>query len=253
MDCKNCKSPLEPEDNYCTCCGARVIRNRLSFKNVWEDVYEQYLNLDNRLLATMGHLFTKPEKVIVGYLHGLRKKYLNPSSYLGLAITLSGIIVFVIKKMFLGELDLEILQTGASKKFEITLDYQSLIFILLIPMIAGIGRMVYKRPGYNFTEHLVSMTYALAHVSIVTFPITLLLLFLDAEHFMVHSFGKLTLFLMYTIYVYKRISDYPIGIFLLRTLFYLILFLIGYLLFSVLIVIVLQLTGSVSFASLNPK
>ena len=101
MECKNCQFSIAPNENYCPRCGARVIRNRLTIRNILEDIYEQHLNLDNRLLLTIAHMFTKPGVVIIGYLHGMRKRYLNPVSYLGLAITLSGIVVLVIKKNLL--------------------------------------------------------------------------------------------------------------------------------------------------------
>ena len=258
MECKNCHTQLSTDENYCSRCGARVIRNRLTLKNVLEDIYEQHLNLDNRLLATLVHLFTKPGEVIKGYLYGLRKRYLNPISYLGIAITLSGILVFVIKRDFLKKLNLDVLHTGANIKgankiFETTLDYQNFAFVFLIPLMAAVGWLVYTRPRYNFTEHLVSMTYVLAHLTIVTFPIVILLLYLDPEHFGVHSFVNIALIVLFTAYVYRKICDYSLKTFLVRTSLYIILFVLCYFLFSVGIVVLMLLTGAISLEDIRPK
>lgn len=257
MECKNCHFQLVADENYCTRCGARVIRNRLTLKNVLQDIYEQHLNLDNRLLATFVHLFTKPGEVIKGYFTGLRKRYLNPISYLGLAITLSGILVFVIKRNFLKKLKLDVLHTGANveganKIFETTLDYQNFVFVFLIPLMAGVGWLVYTKPRYNFTEHLVSMTYVLAHITIVTFPITILQLYLDPEHFGEYSFANIALILIFTAYAYWKVCDYPLKTFIARTSLFIILFLLCYLLFSLGILVLMLLTGTISLEDFRP-
>ena len=100
MNCKNCQNTLRTDYSYCPDCGARVIRNRITAKNLWYDVVERYFNLDNTFLRTILHLFTQPEIVIGGYINGIRKKYLNPISYLGIAVTLSGALVFIVQKFY---------------------------------------------------------------------------------------------------------------------------------------------------------
>jgi uncharacterized membrane protein YvbJ len=84
MSCKNCGLALIEETNFCTACGAKVIRNRLTIKNLLEHAVEEFLSIDNKFLITITHLFTRPEVVIDGYINGLRKKYMNPISFLQL-------------------------------------------------------------------------------------------------------------------------------------------------------------------------
>jgi len=50
-------------------------------------------------------LFKAPEDVIVGYINGVQKKYINPISFFGLALTLSGLSIFIIKKFYIQHLD----------------------------------------------------------------------------------------------------------------------------------------------------
>ena len=93
MQCKNCGNQLRTDYSYCPNCGAKVIRNRITVKNLWFDIVDRYFNLDNTFLKTFLHLFTKPQIVIEGYINGIRRKYLNPISYLGISLTLSGFLV----------------------------------------------------------------------------------------------------------------------------------------------------------------
>ena len=81
MHCKNCNTALTKTQNYCFECGAKVIRNRLTIKNLLAHFSEQFLNYDNNFLKTFLHLFTKPEVVIGGYIDGTRKKHVNVIPY----------------------------------------------------------------------------------------------------------------------------------------------------------------------------
>ncbi|WP_273566165.1 DUF3667 domain-containing protein [Maribacter halichondriae] len=94
MECKNCQSTLAERADYCSFCGAKIIRNRLNLRNLWTEFTEQYLNLDNTFLRTIKHLFTKPKEVILGYINGQRKRYLNPISLYAIALTFTGILFF---------------------------------------------------------------------------------------------------------------------------------------------------------------
>ena len=83
MECKNCSNQLSTNSDFCNSCGAKVIRNRLTLKNIFEHIIETFFNYDNKLLRTFIDLFKKPEKVIDGYINGVRKRYVNPISYFG--------------------------------------------------------------------------------------------------------------------------------------------------------------------------
>jgi hypothetical protein len=47
MDCKNCGTALTSENNFCNFCSTKVIHNRLSIGNLFEDFKAQFLNVDN--------------------------------------------------------------------------------------------------------------------------------------------------------------------------------------------------------------
>ncbi|WP_281542620.1 DUF3667 domain-containing protein [Maribacter aestuarii] len=100
MECKNCSNQLRTDYSFCPDCGAKVIRNRLTVKNLWYDATERFFNVDNTFLITFKHLFTKPDEVIAGYINGVRKKYLNPISYFTIAITMGGLFVYLMSEFF---------------------------------------------------------------------------------------------------------------------------------------------------------
>ncbi|PHR71636.1 MAG: hypothetical protein COA67_06375 [Lutibacter sp.] len=79
---------------------------------------EQFLNYDNKFLQTFIHLFTKPEVVIDGYINGTRKKYVNVISYFAIAITLSGLQMFILNKFFPEMLDFSSLDDKNMAEFQ---------------------------------------------------------------------------------------------------------------------------------------
>lgn len=52
MNCKNCKTSLSDESDYCNSCGGKIIRNRLTIRNLFEHFSEEFLNYDNKLFQT---------------------------------------------------------------------------------------------------------------------------------------------------------------------------------------------------------
>ena len=77
MDCKNCNNTLRDTQKFCDECGAKIIQNRLQPKVLAQQVNEQFISIDNKFLRTFVHLFKQPETVIVGYISGTRKKYID--------------------------------------------------------------------------------------------------------------------------------------------------------------------------------
>lgn len=91
-----------------------MIRKRLTLKNLFEHVSETFFNYDNKLLRTCTTLFTDPVDVIDGYIQGVRKRYVNPLSFFGLSLTLSGVALFVLQKFYIDEIDLSIYLYGSN-------------------------------------------------------------------------------------------------------------------------------------------
>lgn len=254
MECKNCDNSLRSDYTYCSNCGAKIIRNRLTFKNLLYDVTERYFNVDNTFLKTFLHLFIKPEIVVGGYIQGIRKKYLNPISYLGIALTLSGLLLFFLRKYALPKIDLEAF--GESLKLETTrkilnasLDISSFTFLLYIPLIALAGWLIFNKRSHNVSEYAVTAIYSLAHYSITTFPISLGLCLLVPENYLSYSFVFIAIMALYITYVVNRIHGKNLG----KSLLFLMIFGLGFFMVGIFLNIMFLITGVLTFQDLIPQ
>ena len=249
MECKNCSKLLESSDNYCNNCGARVIRNRLTARNLWDDFSTQFLNYDNRFLRTFIAMFRDPVSVIDGFIGGVRKKYVTVLSYFAIAVTYAGFYTFINQKFFpeayqnlFDSVNSSAAQTELSTaSYQFIVEYQTFIFFLTIPLLALISRLVFLRnKKYNYAEHLVINLYTYSQASII---ITTLGFFaqLDPAIFRVYSFLSLLLQILYFTYVLKKLFQLSLLKIILKTLLFFLIIVVVYILLIVLAVVYMML------------
>ncbi len=231
-NCKNCGQQIKAY-NFCPDCGAKKITKRITFKNLITDFADRFLNLDNSFIRTFIHLFTKPEEVIDGYIHGLRKRYVNPFSYFAISVTITGIYGFVVKDR-LNELLVNSMSSLLSKEqidaqldsLNVSYQYQSVLSFLLIPLLAIISRLVflnYKK--YNLTEHFVIYLYSYSHIVGLTAILLIPVIFLSSSYFTV-AFFPFVLYFLYIGYALKRLYNISLKKILIKTLLFFIILLI---------------------------
>ncbi len=179
--CKNCGTTLRESDNFCPNCGGKVVKNRLTIINLFEHFLEQFFNYDNKFLRTLIDLVRKPEVVIGGYVSGVRKRYMNPIGFFAVALTLTGISIFITQKLFPEAMDFSTFDFGPSNKKSEDLDvgkatvnmmsdYSSIMVMMNIPLYALTSRLVFLRnKKYNYIEHIIFFLYTVAEISIVFF------------------------------------------------------------------------------------
>ncbi len=220
MNCKNCHTDLSTKLNYCPDCGAKIIKNRLTIKNIWSDIVEQFFNVDNTLFKTFLHLFTKPETVIIEFINGTRKKYLNIIQYFAIGLTLAGIQVFLMNTFFKDSMEFDLqflksLETPESQKnnplkdfnFEAVNNYQSIIYVLSVPVSAVSTWLAYWVSNirrYNFTEHVVINLYYSAQVIIITAVLSILFLCFGFNYLLISGYISILTY-GYLFYVLKRV------------------------------------------------
>lgn len=257
MECKTCKNNLRSDFSYCPQCGGKVIRNRLTLKNIWDDLKFQVLDIDNTLFKTFRHLFTKPEVVIESFISGARKKYMNPVSYIAVAITLTGILLFFIKRAFPEGIDFDIMNTGvydaeANKRMtNFLLNFYNILFILQIPILALTGLITFSEKKYLFSEHLVSFMYSQAQYSILSIPISIAVVILAPQYYMNLSLFMVAFMLGYNLYVLKKLHRVKKGDFWLKAFVFIMLFGVGYMGLSLIQFIWMLASGVISFDSLS--
>ncbi|MCB0383214.1 MAG: DUF3667 domain-containing protein [Psychroserpens sp.] len=222
MNCKNCNTALSNLINYCPECGAKIIKKRLTFRNISAEINEQFFNIDNKFLQTFIHLFSQPEGVINGFIDGTRKKYVNVIQYFAISLTLVGIQVFLMNTFFKEAMELDpnmfgpMMNPEANEnnpfkniKYEDYNNYQSVFYVLSVPFSAISTWLAYWVVGvrhYNFTEHLVINLYYSAQVIIINAFLTILLLCFEID-FMLISVINSAIILVYFFYVLKRVFN----------------------------------------------
>lgn len=255
MDCKNCGSSLRSDFDYCPSCGAKVIRNRLTIRNIWQDLSFQVFNLDNTFLKTFRHLFSRPETVLNSYISGTRKRYMNPISYFAIAITLSGILFFVLRNIY------EVNLTGNSfsdkqttANMEFVFDYQGLLSYLIMPIYAAMTWLLFiDKKKLNYTEHLVANAYITGQTSFVQVLVCLPLFGLFEIKYDVFNWIFLILVVIYQFYVLGSVHRTKFWSTFFRSLAYLILFVFVMLGIGVIVVLISILLGKVSLQDFAPK
>ena len=256
MECKNCRNNLPQNVSYCELCGAKVIRNRITVRNLWDDVLETYINVDNSFLRTFLHLFSRPKEVIDGYINGVRRKYMNPISYMGIALTLAGLTVLLMRQK-IQYMDFDLFDQGMNPEFgekvmNFTNDYYSLVFLLFLPVFAFAGWLTINKQGYNLTEFLVVSLYTLAHYSIFSFPLSIAFILWGKDIYLTYSLISSVFMVGLFIYSCQMISRYTLKAFLLRMFVFLMLLIVGYFILIILIYIFMFVTGILKIEDLVP-
>lgn len=261
MNCKNCHTDLQENDDYCKNCGGKVIRKRLSFKNLFEHLSETFFNYDNKLLRTFVQLIKNPEDVIVGYINGVRKKYINPISFFGLSLTLSGLSIFIIKKFYLEHFDFSKMfeeitvnqDVMANNTFEGVLEYNSLFYAFLIPLFALISWVVFLNKKYNFTEHIIIYLYSISFLSILFVLIAQVVLIVAPESYMSFSFLSWPLMFIYNCYILTRIFKLSFWDLILRSIIFFALFFVAYIIISFAVFFIMLGSGAINLEEFRPK
>ncbi|WP_024770836.1 DUF3667 domain-containing protein [Aquimarina macrocephali] len=247
-NCKNCGQQIETH-NFCPDCGAKKITKRITFKNLVSEFVDRFLNLDNSFIKTFIHLFTKPEEVIDGYIHGLRKRYVNAFGYFAITITITGIYAFLVKDrlkeiMSFGDFSEQQAEMQSSI-FDTTFQYQSILSFLMIPLLALLSRLVflnYKK--YNLTEHFVIYLYAYSHI-VGTMTLILLPLTFMVDNFMFVGMVQFPVYIFYMAYVLKRLYQISLKKILIKTLLFLIYGGILYMITGLVVFIIMILSGAI--------
>ena len=170
--CLNCGEKLLGE--FCWRCGQEVVDLRRPMRDLASDLLDNVLNLDSRLLRTLGPLLFKPGRLTREYLAGRRAPYVRPLKvYLLAALVCFGILAIwpqgnvrvVVKPSEPGSV-------ASQPASEIDPMYQKALadsqrfadaftanlpraFFLLLPAFALLLGLLYLRRGILYLDHLV--------------------------------------------------------------------------------------------------
>jgi len=230
-ECKNCNYALAEDDNYCAACGAKWVQNRFTPRYLASEFSDRYLGTDNVLLRTLVHLLRRPDAVVIGYLSGVRKRYVNVINFLTITLTVLGVEFVIIKRFFIRDMtamydDAAFESSGQQQLMqswsEFSLEYQSFFILGSIPLLALLSYLTFKTHSQklNFTEHTVVVTYFVCTYSLISAVTTLTVLALIPEYFIYYTSVIVVISLGYGIFYYYRLYRLEASGVVLRTLLF---------------------------------
>ncbi len=241
MDCKNCNSELSPKNKFCSECGAKIIRERITIKSLFSNVIF-VLGWDSNFFVTLRHLVYKPQVVFKEYINGTRKKYADPFTFFAISLAISLFVFNQYSEQFIQmstnpslynvekneseslsanreeSKGLKIIGFKNQEEFsrsitEFQLKYYNIISFLYLPLFTLIAFFVFRKP-YNYGEHFVINTYI---ISVTTFLGILLFAFSLLTELNLFFNAIFFTFLYYS-YVYKKLYELSFGQLILKIL-----------------------------------
>ena len=265
MNCKNCNTDLNLDDNYCYQCGAKVIKERITLKSLISDLLSS-LGWDSQFWATSRDLLLRPQLVFDKYINGTRKKYSNPFAFFAIVTTITVLTIgFYTNEMIEISTNVNFAQSvtsqdsesdktnkenisqqdgkGHSAKSQIFMEkmvtslfkYYYYISFLLLPFYAFIAFLVFGKPN-NFAEHLIINSFILGLASILgllLFPITLI-----TKSTEIYYWGQYAVTIIYYSYAYKNYRNYSLKQLFVKILRFLLIVLIISIIFSLLVFVI---------------
>ena len=64
MNCINCETELHEDQKFCPNCGAKIIKERLTVKHIWNTFADEFFGWDNKYILTMPLMLVSPESVL---------------------------------------------------------------------------------------------------------------------------------------------------------------------------------------------
>ncbi len=282
MHCKNCNEILEDEALFCDHCGAKVIRNRITLKLLLKELFSSF-GWDSLYFTTLKKMLSKPQVVLIEYLEGARKKYVNPFAYLAVGAALSVLVYNFFSEDYMrvnqsineeGNKQLvELANTDLSKLkniskvellklkkeqeaarltlklnetiFTFMLKYFNLISFLYLPLYALLSKWTFRRP-HNYGEHIIMNAYLFGTLMYFTIILFLLSIVIHPKIFFIGAMGSI----LYYLVVFGKMYNLSFKGHVLKLLRFLLMLLLLFLLI-VITVAVVMIIGAILGYKLN--
>ncbi len=265
MTCKNCNSQLKSEQLFCDNCGSRVIRKRITVKNLVSDLASNVFGWDNKFFLTLRMLILKPDVLLKEYIEGARKKYMNPFTLLGLGAAIALFIFNFFLEDYLA-LNIEsnaqsvevignMMQKQMGEEFDIVaykqeqmeiitklssfmLKYFNLLVVFSLPFYTFLSFLTYRKP-YNYGEHLVINSYVQGLSFLVTSLIFTISVFTNPSVYII----AIVLLIIYYTYAYGKLHKLSVAESILKLFKF-----FGILAISFMIIMILSLLFGIAFS-----
>jgi Protein of unknown function (DUF3667) len=178
-NCLNCQRPLT--ETYCAHCGQPANTQRLSSRQLAQDVFASLTNLDRGLFHTILDLTRRPAGLIGDYLAGRRAPYYHWLKYLLLSSGLATLVTLS-SKGFQGFMKSSMTDVATPEKLAVAgasaaeamaeaqafyFSNFNLIYLTYLPFITLFFYLFFRGRGYNLAEHLVAQAFVLGHYNLI--------------------------------------------------------------------------------------
>lgn len=203
--CEHCKKPITQE--------------RLSIRFLALDALNQLFNLDRGFIFTLKEMIWRPKGVIMAFIEGSRYRYMNPFRMLLISATLAVIADAITgSSELIGAMNLR----SEGPDLDQVRDNMDLIIIAMVPFFALGTYLIYRKPKWNYAEHLAINAYGLSSITIFGAVLSVLAMpFPDQLRLSIEASSQLLNLFM--IYVFVKTWNYGwIKSFLLLLLSYIV-------------------------------
>ncbi|MHB0753649.1 DUF3667 domain-containing protein [Polaribacter sp. M15] len=279
MNCKNCQHPLSEKAHFCENCGAKVIKDRITFKALLVDVFINVFGIDSKFFLTLRMAARKPHVLVSDVIGGVRKRYMNPFAFLAVGAAIS-LLVFNYfsddfkavnseinssqveeykKKANLDIASIKGLSEKEKQKLEIEkktaqfqlkfldgmmnfmLQYYNLLAFAFVFIYAVLSKWTYWKP-HNFGEHIVINAY---FFGFTTYLSLILFFFSMLVHPSIYMYSIL-IYIIYYMFAFGKIYDLSVWkntLKLFRFLLGLIVLFLSVIIIGIIVGVILGLLG----------
>lgn len=184
-NCKNCAVSLQPDYDFCPKCSQKTHLHRISMHEVVHDGIHYFTHADKGLFQLIRDLAQKGGIVAREYVQGKRKKYFSPLNFFLIVAALNLFAINADENS--GRPDMarkqameyyKIKDAGRRQVFLRIYDRQveAIDFIkrhsnktvlVMLPIMALVFWLFYRKGPYNFTEHLIACMYMYGFCTLV--------------------------------------------------------------------------------------
>lgn len=210
--CQNCSDAIAV--NFCASCGQKKFK-RIDKKYIWDELQYTFVHTNKGFLYSILKILKNPGKTAREFIDGNRVNHYKPINLLFLLVAAgtfisTKIIGFdKIAKSYYAEIGMNAkIQEGIMSDY---FAYPQVLMVLMIPVCALLTRIVFRKWGNNFYEHVVINAFMLIFYSLINLIIVYPVFFLmrNSSPSMVFAFGKFTnLFLPFMFYYFFK-EFYP--------------------------------------------
>lgn len=240
--CKNCAA--EYEGKFCPNCGQKAKTSRITFRQVFKDIRDQFVHFDQGFLYTIKELALRPGHSIREYVEGKRVRHVKPIKFMIWAAAISFFIAHFLgfQEHLVQRLQAENEAQGRStqstqKLVEFIMGHPNILMLMTIPTIAFCAWLFFRKKRLNYAEYFSINAFLMGQLSIFSIATNIGFAFwrdLTPQHLALIGVLQWCVWTTYFGWAYSQFFNQPKkviawlkGVFVLMTGYILLILIIG--------------------------